>query len=604
MNRSLTRWLIFGACLLVLVATLSWVTARTLSLEAKQWEAAENAREREQVRLALWRMEAEASSVVVRESARPARHYQTFPEIDRLLAGGESVPGTGKIREPSPLLGTTPDLVKLHFQCVPLPGFPGLCSPQSPQGPERKLALERFEVGTEVAEAGRRMDEMKSLLFEHRQWESIAGFQMADLAGKRAVAFVKREDGSPIEIAGVKAWASNDQLWRDASLIRKPIQDSLLAEKAPPMKASAPTAATRPMEEEVGDMKTLWLGDELVLLRPVIDSRGPSMQGAWLDWPELEQRLLASVSDLLPEASLIPMAATETRDDWRALVSLPVRLEPGRLPLARIPPPSGLKPALLLAWLCLLGASVAIGFVLHRTIQLSERRAAFVSAVTHELRTPLTTFRLYSEMLAEDAVTEPARRREYLKTLCEESDRLTRLVDNVLTFSRIERTKTTPRLEQLELRDLVARILPRIQDRSRQVGLNLIVSLPETETATTMETDPSVVEQILFNLVDNAAKYAAPHSSPQELHLTVAPTPVGYRFTLRDFGPGLAAGEAKRLFKPFLKSAADAAESAPGVGLGLALCQRLARQLGGDLSLEPPDGRGASFVLSLPRQVA
>lgn len=100
---------------------------------------------------------------------------------------------------------------------------------------------------------------------------------------------------------------------------------------------------------------------------------------------------------------------------------------------------SGLKTALALAWASLIAAAIAIGLVLHRATQFSERRAAFVSAVTHELRTLLTTFRLYLEMLAHDVVAGEEQRKSYLDTLHLEANRLMHLVENVLSFSGIER---------------------------------------------------------------------------------------------------------------------------------------------------------------------
>ena len=516
-----------------------------------------------------------------------------------------------EVREPSPLLGTTPDLVKLHFQCQLSPplGSSAMYSPQVPLGEDRTMALEQFEVEPEIAEAERRMVEMRRLLVEHRSWGEIAGFGLMNLGGKTGTAFILREDGTKATVAAVNSWGTSDQVWIDANLIKKPIGQTLDAAKPPAKKMAAvssdsdSTAQHSEVEEVVGDMKTMWLGDELMLLRQIKERGNLRLQGVWLDWPELEKRLLASITDLLPEARLRPIRSAELRDDWRALVTLPIRLEAGSLAadLTDSAAPLGMRPALALAWICLLGTSVATGFVLHRTIQLSERRAAFVSAVTHELRTPLTTFRLYSEMLAEGAIPEEERRRSYLHTLCTESDRLTRLVENVLAFSRIERTNTLPQTEQITVEDLIERILPRLEERCRQVSLKVKVTLPDDPTEPSLNTDAMVVEQILFNLVDNAAKYAAPDSEPGEIHLEISCDRKRWLFSVRDFGPGLSPAAIQKLFQPFCKSASEAADTAPGVGLGLALCRRLARQLRGDLKFHAPEGRGASFILSLPK---
>jgi signal transduction histidine kinase len=121
---------------------------------------------------------------------------------------------------------------------------------------------------------------------------------------------------------------------------------------------------------------------------------------------------------------------------------------------------------------------------------------------------------------------------------------------------------------------------------------------PATER-THVLADPSAVEQILFNLIDNACKYAA---GAQQRTLTVAVARTGTQLAIRvrDYGPGLSAALQRRLFQPFRKSADDAARSAPGVGLGLALSRRLARDIGGDLRFDAGVIDGAAFTVWLP----
>ena len=109
----------------------------------------------------------------------------------------------------------------------------------------------------------------------------------------------------------------------------------------------------------------------------------------------------------------------------------------------------------------------------------------------------------------------------------------------------------------------------------------------------------SAVEQILFNLVDNACKYAA-SASDRRIVLETARSRDRALLKVRDYGPGIARADARRLFRPFSKSARDAANTAPGIGLGLALSRRLARRMGGDLRLDETVTTGACFVLSLP----
>jgi len=581
-------WLLFALCLAFFVGAMAWITGRALSLEDQRREADIEAGRNDQVRLALWRMEAEASALVVRESARPSDHYRPFLPVDSLQSG--------IVQVPSPLLGGTPDLVKLHFECSTGTLASTLCSPQLPTGSDWALAREFYEIKTPTTEVQERLSQLRAILRTHRDWEQVAGFDLVSVAGKSGTAQFQAPSGE------APAWAYSEQRWRDDTLVKRPLQDQVAAGKAPTKRTSADEPAPAP-EPETGEMRALWLGAELVLLRPVREVGVPTrMQGVWMDWSNLETRLLSAARDLLPNARLEPSTgAPALADDWMRLVSLPVRIVPGIVPTEVAAPASGLRSALVLAWTCLIGAAAAIGLVLHRAMQLSERRAAFVSAVTHELRTPLTTFRLYSEMLADGVVTDEAQRSGYLRTLQVESNRLMHLVENVLSFSRIERGRGAPRLEDLAVGELLDRVLPRLAERAAAAGLTLIVDAGETLRAEAVKADALVVEQILFNLTDNACKYAVPESEPKELLLALAPSESGVRFTLRDFGPGLSSDQEKKLFQPFSKSAAEAARSAPGVGLGLALSRRLAREVGGDLKHDPRVGRGAAFTLHLAR---
>ena len=345
------------------------------------------------------------------------------------------------------------------------------------------------------------------------------------------------------------------------------------------------------------DLKPRWLEDELLLVRHATVDGGVRLQGLWLDWPKLRARLLDTIKDLLPNAELSPTDPAWL--DATSMVALPVRLLPGRVELA-MSDPSPLRRSLIIAWACFLIAATAVGIVLNRAMLLSERRGAFVSAVTHELRTPLTTFQLYSEMLADDMVPDAEKRREYLRTLCDESTRLTHLVENVLSYSRIERGRASARRETLLLSDLIARIEPRLRQRTQPTGLDLRVVAASEAAETQVHVDALAVEQIVFNLVDNACKYAAPASKEKTLLVEVAVESRQVVIRVRDHGPGLSKEQLKRLFRPFEKSATEAAHSAPGVGLGLALCRRLARELGGDLVLESSDA-GACFKFTMPR---
>lgn len=128
--------------------------------------------------------------------------------------------------------------------------------------------------------------------------------------------------------------------------------------------------------------------------------------------------------------------------------------------------------------------------------------------------------------------------------------------------------------------------------------MELEIDVPEDAGAAEVRIDPTAAEQILFNLVDNAAKYAPSEEHPR-IVLSVRRDGREVELRVRDFGPGIPADERRKVFEPFAKADAHAAGTQPGVGLGLALCRRLARQMGGDLRLEAASP-GAAFVLTLP----
>jgi signal transduction histidine kinase len=197
----------------------------------------------------------------------------------------------------------------------------------------------------------------------------------------------------------------------------------------------------------------------------------------------------------------------------------------------------------------------------------------------------------------------------------------------------------------LTLNELMERMLPALRDRAAQAGMELEVRIDPAHRAALLNVDPAAVEQIVFNLIDNACKYgraegAGRHgrtaesredhgefpqdSTPGRIFLSAAAGEAasGHRegsagsgdggrngsveIRVADSGPGISPRDHARLFRPFHKSAREAAHSAPGVGLGLALSRRLARRLGGDLWLSPVRGgeqaAGACFVLRLPNQ--
>ena len=340
--------------------------------------------------------------------------------------------------------------------------------------------------------------------------------------------------------------------------------------------------------------------NELLYTREVDAADAHLTQGFWVDWASLRETLLADTRDLLPGATLRPLTTAPNPQDeavlGRTLAALPAVLDAPLPRVPELPAWSPVRSTLLATWIAALGAMIAIALVLRTSMELAERRGRFVSAVTHELRTPLTTFCLYSQMLADGMVKSDEDRRTYVKTLSTESQRLARIVESVLEYARLGRRHTNGKSE-VGAADLIDRIVPSLRQRCEQAGMQLVVE-GTPDASAQIVADPATLERVLFNLVDNACKYAGP-ADDKRIHLIIESTARELSLTVRDHGPGLDRHEQRRIFRPFVRGHRQSDGSIPGLGLGLALSQGLAKELHGDLRSVPRDD-GAEFRLRIP----
>jgi signal transduction histidine kinase len=642
-NRPLHVWLLFALCAALVLATFGWLTHNTLRLDDAQRRAAQEAEIEGRVRLALWRMDSALALLLAQENARPWSDYDTFHPAEQAYTRGRTAFSIGEVLIPSPLLGNPATNVLLHFQFDPDVRF---TSPEIPSVSERSLAEAARIPADSVTHATARLGQLEKLMNQNGQVPNPTRVSAAmeptlarryglsstsarrsllnrELVAEAAANQLAETEAPPVEVLtnepaqsqnlARQDYLNNSEQRARANVVQNSQQNARYTPSIPaPAKSTTKTTAELPSKVQsfephplspraVGQFAANWLGPELVLTRRVEFPDSWRIQGCWLDWPSLRAALLANVRDLLPAADLQPATDTANLPDGRHLVALPLRLATGPVTAALPPALSPIRLTLALAWLGVLLAAVAVALLLQGTLALSERRAAFVSAVTHELRTPLTTFQMYSEMLADGMVTDPAQQKSYLDTLRSEAGRLGHLVENVLAYARLERGRARGRIETLTLNELLQRTRERLAQRAAHAGLTLVVRVEEFAEVS-VQTDASAVEQILFNLVDNAGKYAAPTASAMTLHLeALRPERKFAVLRVRDHGPGIDPSVSGRLFEPFSKSAQQAAHSAPGVGLGLALCRRLARNLGGDLKRDPTVTEGTGFLLHLPR---
>ncbi len=611
--------LLFAVASAVLLAAMAWISSEVLRLDRAQAEAKRLALQEENVRLALWRMESALALLTAQERARPPADYTAFRPVDANHAQQSRFGSSPRPQPqaPSPILVRTSPYVRLHFQIDPQGR---LTSPQVP--PQARAAkdgaLPKQVTPKATAAARSRLERLRTLVSRETLEAALAGRTRPPSASVTAVATADPQQEvedlaqapqqtppqpqapaqgtqspaqTPPQQKVAQAWR-NIKEWQARQQQIDDLSRDINLRIAGNLDASGAAGVTV--------MRPLWIEEELFLVRWARIEGADHLQGVWLDWPAIRTWLLDGVRDLVPLADLAPVTGDPDEDQTRWLAALPVRIIPGKVP-ARAD--AGLSPvalSLLVAWLCVLGGAAAVGLLLTGAVRLSERRGDFVSAVTHELRTPLTTFRMYSEMLAEDMVTDEGRRRQYLTTLRAEAERLTHMVENVLAYARLERGRVRDEAERVPLAELLDRVRDRLETRTQGAGMDLVVETPAGAAAAAVWARVSAVEQILYNLVDNACKYAA-SASDRRVHLTVALADGDATLTVRDYGPGISRAAARRLFRPFSKSAQQAAVSAPGVGLGLALAHRLARDMGGDLRLERPGAEGAAFALHLLR---
>lgn len=224
-----------------------------------------------------------------------------------------------------------------------------------------------------------------------------------------------------------------------------------------------------------------------------------------------------------------------------------------------------------------------------------EMRSSLLSAVSHDLRTPLaaitgaaTTLRDLSGQLS------PPQRDELVETVCDEAERLERLVGNLLDMTRLDSGALQVKREWVPLEELVGSALARMEAplAGRRIRVDLPADLPLTAV------DPVLIEQVLVNLLENAAKYTPP-TSPLDLSAHVADGALAV--DVADRGPGLPPGAEAQVFQKFVRGAHA---GIPGVGLGLSIARGIVEAHGGTLVALPRDGGGARFRFTLPDQGA
>lgn len=235
---------------------------------------------------------------------------------------------------------------------------------------------------------------------------------------------------------------------------------------------------------------------------------------------------------------------------------------------------------------------------LRRQLTLARQKTDFVRNVSHELKTPLTSIRMFSELLAEGRVTDVAKQRNYLQVITAEAARLTRLINNVLDFSRLERGEKKYAFTRCDLGAVVTETVETYRPHLEQAGFKLELDTPPAPVF--VNGDRDALAQVLVNLLSNAEKYANGQKEIRvELRQCAQPLPF-LELRVLDRGLGVPPGTEERIFEQFYRAHDSLSSGIQGSGLGLTLARQIARAHGGEVSHEAREGGGSCFMLRLP----
>jgi len=249
----------------------------------------------------------------------------------------------------------------------------------------------------------------------------------------------------------------------------------------------------------------------------------------------------------------------------------------------------------LLAVVLMSGIALALRAA-NRAVRLSEMKSDFVSNVSHELRTPLASIRVFAELLRLGRAQAPGKIQEYGEYIEAESRRLSRLIDNILDFARIESGRKDYRFAPADLREVVAGTLKTFEAHLRHSGLRVTFegmdgALPR------IEIDPDAIGQALHNLLDNAVKYSG---DSKEITVRLAKDGDALVVSVRDHGIGIPRAEQRKIFDRFHRVGTGLVHEVKGSGLGLSIVQHIVRVHGGRVVVESEPGKGSTFSICLP----
>ena len=252
-----------------------------------------------------------------------------------------------------------------------------------------------------------------------------------------------------------------------------------------------------------------------------------------------------------------------------------------------------------LAGALLLTGMLTLIIAVRQERRANQLKSLFISNVSHELKTPLTLIHMFGELLAMGRSSDPGTAKEYAEIITRESDRLSRLIDNVLDFSRIERGKAAYDFAPGYLAAVVERGVDLVSYRAEQAGISLVTRI--TPDLPEVEMDDNAMTLLVLNLLENALKYGTPEEGG-EIRVSVDAGEGGAEqvLSVADDGPGVPPSEAGRIFDRFYRGTWARRAGTRGSGIGLSLVKHIATAHGGKVLVESGEGKGTTFSVRIP----
>jgi two-component system phosphate regulon sensor histidine kinase PhoR len=226
---------------------------------------------------------------------------------------------------------------------------------------------------------------------------------------------------------------------------------------------------------------------------------------------------------------------------------------------------------------------------------LAQLKEDFISNVSHELKTPLSLIRMFSEMLVTHRVKSDEVRQEYYSIIHSESDRMGRLVANLLDFARLDRERHSLHLERTNIAQLVIKELEAFRYQLQKDGFELITQVDGTIPDTMA--DPTAISMAFFNLLDNSVKYSGER---KQVTVSVNRNNGFIDLAVRDEGLGIPEAERQKIFEKFFRGSSAAVKKIRGSGIGLSITRQVAEMHGGEIRVETEPGLGSTFTLRIP----